>query len=124
VRLREDKNVINGLSETYYREIIVADSMPHFDKVESFLRNPRNGDLKALYHDAADELKQKILINRDQFETFDHVFAFLYDEIQKERAALKGKRRMISILLHYMYCDCDIGSKHAVAGMVGTDADA
>jgi hypothetical protein len=35
----------------------------------------------------------------------------LVEEIQKKRAALKGKRRMISVMLHYMYANCDIGSK-------------
>jgi hypothetical protein len=124
IKLRNEKNTINGLSETYYREIIVADSMPHFDKVESFLKNPRNANLKALYHDAADELKQKILVNRERFPAFDNVFAFLYEEIQKERSALKGKRRMISVLLHYMYCNCDIGSKHGSIELEAADADA
>ncbi|WP_461329790.1 ABC-three component system protein [Bradyrhizobium diazoefficiens] len=41
----------------------------------------------------------------------DSVFAFLIEEIQKKRVALKGKRRMISVMLHYMYANCDIGSK-------------
>jgi hypothetical protein len=86
--------------------------------------NPRNANLKALYHDAADELKQKILVNRERFPAFDNVFAFLYEEIQKERSALKGKRRMISVLLHYMYCNCDIGSKHGSIELEAADADA
>jgi hypothetical protein len=124
IKLREEKNKINGLSENYYREIIVADSMPHFDKVDNFLRNPRNAELAALYHDAADELKQKILVHREQFPTFDNVFGFLYEEVQKERVALKGKRRMISVLLHYMYCNCDIGSKQPLQELAVTDADA
>src|SRR5580658_61980 len=123
IKLRDEKNTINGLSEGYYREIIVADSMPHFGRVESFLKNPRNAHLKSLYHDAADELKQKILINREHFLTFDSVFSFLYEEIQKERLILRGKRRMISVLLHYMYCNCDIGSKHPPIELAVTDAD-
>jgi hypothetical protein len=28
-----------------------------------------------------------------------------------KRAALRSKRRLVSILLHYMYFHCDIGSK-------------
>jgi hypothetical protein len=123
IKLRNEKNTINGLSDAYYREIIVADSMPHFDNVGSFLKNPRNAELKALYHDAADDPKQKILVNRGQFETFDHVFEFLREEIQKERAALRGKRRMISVLLHYMYFNCDIGSKHPLPKVEMADAD-
>jgi hypothetical protein len=123
IKLRNEKNTINGLSDAYYREIVVAHSMPYFDKVETFLKNPRNAELKAIYHDAADELKQKILVTRERFPAFDNVFAFLYEEIQKERSTLKGKRRMISVILHYMYCNCDIGSKHALIEQEAAGAD-
>jgi hypothetical protein len=95
----------------YYNQIIVSNSFPHFGRIDHFLKNPRNTHIAALYHDSADELKQKILAARSHFETFDNVFAFLIEEIQKKRAALKGKRRMISVMLHYMYANCDIGSK-------------
>jgi hypothetical protein len=111
IKIRTEKNKINGLSDAYYDEIIVNGSMPHFPRVEDFLKNPRNRDFAIQYHDAADELKQKILVHRAEFDTFDKVFAFMYEEIQQKRAALKGKRRLVSILLHYMYFNCDIGSK-------------
>ena len=35
----------------------------------------------------------------------------MYECVQEKREALRGKRRLITILLHYMYCNCDIGSK-------------
>lgn len=123
VKLRAVKNPLNRLSETYFEQLIVADSMPYFTQVEKFLKNPRNADLTALYHDSADELKSKIIINRDRFGKFDGVFSFLYEEIQKERDALRGKRRIISVLLHYMYCNCDIGLKHASSTLTGIHAD-
>jgi hypothetical protein len=112
VRLRDQKNKTNGLTANYFQEIIVNDSMPYFNRIDDFLKNPRNKDFSALYHDAADELKAKILVSRSKFDSFDSVFAFLYEEIQGKRATLRGKRRLVSILLHYMYCNCDIGSKH------------
>lgn len=105
------KNEINGLSKDYYEQIIVSTSMPHFEKVEQFLTNPRNVKIADLYHDIADELKAKILAKREHFTSFDGVFAFLYEKIQEQSDALKYKRRLISVLLHYMYCNCDIGSK-------------
>lgn len=111
LKLREEKNKINGLSDDYYNQIIVNNSFPHFARIDHFLKNPRNTQIAALYHDSADELKQKILAAGADFATFDNVFAFLIEEIQKKRAALKGKRRMISVMLHYMYANCDIGSK-------------
>lgn len=106
-----EKNKINGLTRDFYEQVIVENSMPHFESVEQFLTNPRNADFADLYHDIADELKAKILAARSRFTTFDDVFAFLYEKIQEQRAALKFKRRLVSILLHYMYCNCDIGSK-------------
>jgi hypothetical protein len=111
IKIRSEKNKINGLSESYYTELIVNGSMPHFSRVEEFLKNPRNREFAVQYHDAADELKQKILVHRSEFATFDKVFAFMYEEIQRKRDALRGKRRLVSILLHYMYFNCDIGSK-------------
>jgi hypothetical protein len=105
------KNTINGLSVEYYCQIIVNNSMPHFDRVHQFLTNPRNRNFAELYHDSADELKQKILVKRNEFASFDEVFIFLIEEIQTRQEALRGKRRLISILLHYMYFDCEIGSK-------------
>jgi hypothetical protein len=109
-----DKNKINDVTQAYYKEIIVPDSV-HFPRIEAFLKNPRNDGLADLYHDSANELKAKILVNRKRFATFDNVFLFLAEEIQRESDALRGRRRMIRTLLHYMYCNCDIGSKHEVA---------
>lgn len=111
INIKDEKNKLNGLTKEYYDQIVVAQSMPHFAKVEAFLKNPRNRNLADLYHDSADELKAKILVARAQFETFDHVFTFLVEQLQRQRAALKGKRRLASVLLHYMYFTCDIGMK-------------
>jgi hypothetical protein len=112
VKIRDVKNKINGLTEAYYQEMIVNSSMPLFPRIEEFLKNPRNKDFATLYHDSADELKQNIIVNRAKFSAFDEVFAFLSENIQRPRLALRGKRRLVNVLLHYMYCNCDIGSKH------------
>jgi hypothetical protein len=124
VKVSDQKNKVNGLTDEYYREIIVNGSMPHFHRIEAFLKNPRNREFTTLYHDAADELKQKILVNRERFRTFDAVFAFLSSHIQRPRTALRGKRRLVNILLHYMYFNCEIGSKHAHETDGGADAHA
>jgi ABC-3C protein len=122
VKIRDHKNKVNGLTADYFQQIIVNGSMPHFPRIEEFLKNPRNKEFAALYHDAADELKQKILSNRAKFDAFDDVFAFIYEQIQTKRAALRGKRRLVSILLHYMYFNCDIGSKDANDVVSAADA--
>lgn len=119
-----EKNKINGVSADYYQQIIVDRSMPHFARIDQFLKNPRNAELAALYYDSADELKEKILLHRSKFETFDHVFGFLIGKIQKQSAALKSKRRLVSIIVHYMYCNCDIGSKQVGVTEAVANADA
>jgi hypothetical protein len=124
IKIKANKNKINGLGKDYYEQIIVNDSMPHFSRVEEFLKNPRNREFAALYHDAADEIKQSILVNRSKFAAFDDIFAFLNQEIQRQRTALRGRRRLVNVLLHYMYFNCDIGSKKLVPAKVTIDANA
>lgn len=124
LRIRNEKNKVNDLTDEYFQQIIVNGSMPHFQRIERFLKNPRNKEFAALYHDSADELKQKILIHRDKFDAFDDVFAFLSEQIQMPRHALRGKRRLVSILLHYMYFNCDIGSKEMAPAHGAADAHA
>lgn len=119
----KDKNLINGLTEDYYRQVIVARSMPYFDKIKAFLSNPRNREFADIYADSAAEMKESILLHRAKFPNFDHVFNFLYGHIQKQRPALRQKRRLVSILLHYMYCHCDIGSKDLSALVEAEHAD-
>lgn len=119
----KDKNSINGLTQGYFDQVIKSDSVPYFRQIEKFLENPRNRLFADLYADAAAELKQKIILHRLRFPSFDHVFGFLYDEIQSKRESLKGKRRLVSILLHYMYFHCDIGSKTPEAELEAADAD-
>ena len=117
----QEKNTINGVSQEYYEQMI-ADSMLHFERVRQFLENPRNKELAALYHDSADDLKQKILTKRSQFGAFDEIFTFMNEHIQQKKEALKGRRRLITILLHYMYCNCDIGSKIVEGAVANADA--
>lgn len=102
--------------------MISEGSLPHFHSIGTFLKNPRNHNLANLYHDSADELKRKILSRRSEFDTFDDVFGFIIEQVQSKRDALKGKRRMVSILVHYMYCNCDIGSKSLPAVDEAKDA--
>ena len=105
------KNTLNGLSKAYYEDVIRADSMPFFEGLERFLRNKRNQEYADRYYDAADELKQKIVVERDRFETFDHVLLFLIENVQRSSPTLRGRRRLVSVLMHYMYVNCDIGTK-------------
>ena len=60
---KDKKNAVNGLTKTYY-EYMKRDSLPSFGRIRSFLQDERNTSVCDLYHDAADELKQKIITFR------------------------------------------------------------
>jgi len=105
------KNKINQLSDEYYN-YIQENSMPYFSDITEFLKNPRNENYVEQYYSTADEIKAKLISKRDNFESFDDVFNHLYDLIIGDNIGLMS-RRLANVFLHYMYCDCDIGKKHA-----------
>lgn len=105
------KNRINKLSEEYY-DYIQDQSLPHFGRVKQFLEDPRNEALRNMYHDAADDLKSKIITFRGHFSTFDEILTYLYDQIVDAMPEDEGRKRLVKVFLHYMYFDCDIG-RHA-----------
>jgi hypothetical protein len=106
---KKKKNRINKLTNDYYC-YIQKDSLPHFDNIKRFLEDSRNEALRATYHEAADDLKARIITFRNRFHTFDEVLTYLYDQIVNGSADLRGKKRLVRTFLHYMYFDCDIGS--------------
>jgi len=106
---KEIKNTVNGLTKPYY-EYLQRDSLPHFANVKAFLEDPRNEELRALYHDTADDLKAKIIATRQQFTAFDDILIFTCDMIVEGNPSLRGKKRLVRVFLHYMYFDCDIGA--------------
>jgi hypothetical protein len=110
---KETKNAVNGLSKSYY-EYMKRDSLPSFGRIKDFLQDERNAELRGFYHDAADELKQKIITFRAGFHNFDEVLTHVFDLIISDNEALRGKKRLVRTFLHYMYFDCDIGD-HAEA---------
>lgn len=107
------KNVVNGLSLAYW-DFVVSNSMPHFDTITVFLKNPRNAEYRDYYKDSVNSLKQWIILHRAEFPTFDAVLTDIYERVVQNTPALRRKKRFVLIFLHYMYFDCDIGD-HAPA---------
>jgi hypothetical protein len=105
---KERKNTVNGLTKSYF-EYMKRDSLPSFGRIREFLQDERNAELRGFYHDAADELKQKIITFRSGFNTFDEVLTHVFDLIISNNETLRGKKRLVRTFLHYMYFDCDIG---------------
>lgn len=106
------KNEKNQLGETYYTEVILSNSLQYFDKIDTFLENPINKDLKDYYFDIVDELRDLIIVKREDFGAFEEIFVFIYKSVcESNDSRLKGKKRYVNTFLHYMYHTCSIGLK-------------
>src|SRR5262249_48193395 len=77
---KDTKNTVNSLTKGYY-EYLQQDSLPHFARIKTFLEDPRNEALRALYHDTADDLKAKIVTARERFTVFDDILIYACDMI-------------------------------------------
>lgn len=107
----DKKNELNNLSKNYFDDVIKK-SLEDFDKIRLFLSDSINQDIEEIYSDAASELNAKIALKRNQFYEFEEVLETCYDNVVRDNAhLLKGKKRLVRTLLHYMYCNCDIGIK-------------
>lgn len=107
----DKKNDLNKLSKNYFDDVIKR-SLEDFDKIRAFLSDSINQDIEEIYADAASELNAKIALKRNQFYEFEQILEICYNNVIRDNAdILKGKKRLVRTLLHYMYCNCDIGIK-------------
>ena len=107
----EEKNRLNKLGAEYFA-VMRDEYQPYFGEILKFLKSPMNEEIANLYYEIVDELRQKIAANRDRFGRFEQVL------IEFGEAAflawgkkLKGNRRLLNVLLGFMYFECDIGRK-------------
>jgi hypothetical protein len=107
------KNEINGMTDRYFKSAIRDYSEPHFASIKAFLENPRNWELAEQYHEAASEIQAKAMAFRDRLGAFDFVVEHVCDELCRAIPGYEGsrKRRVVRVLLHYMYATCDFGEK-------------
>ncbi len=108
----DGKNLVNGVSSDYGTHI-KEDSMPHFDAIARFLKNPRNAALTEKYHVVGNELKGQLIVHLEQFKSFEHALDAIPGLIQERAPELQvpAKRRLLKIMIHYMYVNCEIGKK-------------
>ena len=102
----KEKNNINKLSEDYFENAVLAD-MPAFKVFESFLKNPRNTIYCDKYYDITTDINNKLLFYQNHFTSFEEAIMNLYELITKKENI--KRKKMVYFLLHYMYCNCDIG---------------
>jgi len=107
---KEEKNRLNNLSQIYYDNQIRKKSLEYLSQIDDFLNNPINQEYTIMYLNFADELSNKILIKREEFEKFEEIFAYIYDRIfEKHKLELLKDSRLIWIFLHHLYFNCHIG---------------
>lgn len=107
----QSKNRLNNLGEDYF-QIIVSEHEPFFHIILEFLNNPINSDVANLYYEVIDELRTKIAADRERWDRFEHILVRFADAAtQNDPGRFKGKRRVLNILLSFMYVNCDIGRK-------------
>ena len=108
---KDIKNEKNNVSKKFFDNVIKEYSLKYFAQIDEFLQNPINDELSETYRDLTMELNSLITIKRDDFLAFEEIFVFLYNYVKNRNEDLKKKKRFISIFLHYMYFNCDIGIK-------------
>ncbi|WP_152526906.1 ABC-three component system protein [Pseudogulbenkiania ferrooxidans] len=104
-----EKNERHGLSEEYANEI--ESRIIDFYKIDEFLSNPANSDLKDVYFEAVEEFNQWILRNRVSGEVFDSKLSQLIKLLLDRDSDLGRNRRLTSTMIYYMYWSCDCGYK-------------
>ena len=107
----ETKNRLNKLGSEYFNNIMKK-SYSDFEKISSFLEDPKNSNYKTMYNNTVSDLQDEILIHRDNYSSFElllnHIYKIILDHNHKP---LMNSRRLIRTFLHFMYCNCDIGIK-------------
>lgn len=109
---KSEKNTLNNLSQDYFDNSIVEDSLQYFDKIDDFLKDFKNKKYLNFYNSTIKDLKNEIMVNRNKFEKFEEILEYLYKKIQNKHSEdLNQHRSLIRVFLHYMYWNCDIGKK-------------
>jgi len=107
---KEKKNEINKLSKLYFEEVIKK-NYNYFDTISTFLKDPINLKYKNFYEDAIADINAKIVLKKDDYLAFENMLEDFYDYVISNNPDIKGKKRLVRVFLHYMYCNCDIGKK-------------
>ena len=106
----EKKNELNTLGQDYFSRVL-KNSFHYFESINAFLTDTINEEYKELYYDTADEINAKIHLNREDYACFESLLEDFFDYVITNNKDLKGKKRLVRVFLHYMYCNCDIGKK-------------
>lgn len=105
------KNELNSLSQNFFDNVIKP-NISEFETIKRFLSDPVNSEINEIYMDASSDLKAKIELHRDEYSEFEAILEQIYENIvNADNDSLRKRKRLIRVVLHYMYCTCDIGRK-------------
>lgn len=108
----EEKNVINGMSQEFYNEIIARDYEPFFTELDVFLKKRENEDLHKAIGNIVKSLNKKFLASRSKFDSFESLLLSVEEALLENKYdSLKNKEESISLFLFFLYTDCYIGKK-------------
>lgn len=104
----EQKNELNNMSKPFSKRL--ADQyLIYTDEIKDFLSRPENAESLQYYEAAVDEFQDKIIANREDYQSFDKVFNHLVDLLRKRNGVLAQNVKLMKAVLFYMYWNCDIG---------------
>ncbi len=103
-----EKNRINVMTDDF-AATLSRRYLSYTPKIEAFLADPANQAELRRYEAAVEDFELKIVANREQYQSFDHVFNYLVDLLAKRDPVLARKPRLLRAMIFYMYWHCDIG---------------
>lgn len=104
----EKKNTLNNTSDRY-ADALRKRYLKETAEIHAFLASPINHALVNTYESAVAEFQLKIIAKRTDSQTFDNVMEHLFDTLVGRDPDLAKHRRLVRLMLFYMYWNCDIG---------------
>lgn len=108
---KESKNALNQVSDYYFDEI-KNHSLPYFQNIDNFLRDPRNRSYLRKYENTTSDIRGYVQKNIGS-KTFMELLETISENIAGADVSedIHKVRKLVRVFVHYMYWNCDIGRK-------------
>ncbi|MEM6961802.1 MAG: ABC-three component system protein [Myxococcota bacterium] len=106
------KDELNGMGSAY-AELIRTAHLPFFADIKSFFGSPANRVVQEMYHEVVDDLRTQVAVNPYLREIpFENFLSIVREQVlAREPARMRGRTRALTLVLSFMYANCDIGRK-------------
>ena len=108
---KDKKNQLNGIDESYFKEIR-DHSLMFFRDIEKFLHDPRNQQYLQMYKNTVSDLRGYLIKHEERY-TFLEMLENIIESIIgiDPNQDIHKVRALARVFVHYMYWNCDIGKK-------------